>query len=270
MGRAAEPHLLKALKHKDAVVRVSAAWDLSREPTPDAVAALISVADEDKQVRTAVVRSLVRLPLQMRATRPVLDALATALTDKVETIRHDASYGLGGMGPRARPALPLVARAMRHPQKEASRWGRITWGVLQPYAREAIPELIKEATQDAGKYRGPALDALATIGPDATTALLALLKNGAAADRAAAAAALGHLLPDDKRVMPAMIQALADESSRVRARAAFALGEFGPRARDAVGALIKLLKDKDEQTRTTAATSLKKIDPRAAREAGAR
>src|SRR5262245_45507464 len=33
MGKAAEPHLLKALKHKDAHVRVSAAWDLSRDPT---------------------------------------------------------------------------------------------------------------------------------------------------------------------------------------------------------------------------------------------
>ncbi len=271
MGRAAEPHLVKALRHKDAPVRVSAAWDLSREPSPAAVSALLgALADEIGDVRKAAVRSLVRLPMGLRTTRPVLDALAAALADKTEPVRHDAAYGLGEMGPRARAALPLVARASRHPDKETSRWGGIAWRMLEPYAKEAIPELIKEATQGPEARRGPALDALATVGPDATTALLAQLERGSAADRAGAAAALGGLRPDDKRVVPALVKALADESARVRAGAAAALGEFGPKAGDAVGPLIKLLKDKDEPARRGAATSLKKIDPEAARKAGVR
>lgn len=271
MGKAAEPSLLKALKHKDPTVRLAAAWDLSRDPTPNAVPALIAaLSDANASVRKAVVRSLVRLPIEMRTSQLVLDALAKALTDKTETVRHDASYGLGGMGARARGAIPLVVKAMRHPEKEASRWGRITWDSLRPFAREAIPDLIQEAIQDSGTRRDPALEALATIGTDATSALLALLKDGKGSERGGAAAALGHIRPNDKRVVPALRRSLADESSEVRTRAAAALGNYGPKARETVGALLKLLKDRDEATRLEAAKSLKKIDAEAARKAGVR
>lgn len=238
IGKAAEPHLVRALKHHDTPVRVAAAWDLSRPPAlgPTALAALIAArADERGEVRVAVVRSLVRLPLDRQTRQPVLDALATALTDATETVRHDAAYGLSALGSGARPAIPLVTKALQHQQEKTRVWARIVLGA---------------------------------IGPDATSALLALLKDGRASERGAAATALGQIHADDHRVVPALLASLADESRQVRALATTALGDFGPKARDAVGALLQLLQDEDQEIRLAAAKSLKKIEPQAAKKAG--
>ncbi len=88
-----------------------------------------------------------------------------------------------------------------------------------------------------------------------------MLKNGSEKDRSGAAKSLGYNQPDDKRVVPGIIESLADESSQVRTQAVMALGEFGPKAHAATAALTKLLKENDKKLRAAAATSLKKINP---------
>ncbi len=118
--------------------------------------------------------------------------------------------------------------------------------------------------------RTQALDALKAIGPEATLALLTLLKNGSEKERRGAAKSLGYNQPDDKRVVPGLIESLEDESSEVRIQAVTALGEFGPKAHAATAALTKLLKENDEIIQAAAAMSLKKINPQAASKAGGR
>jgi HEAT repeat protein len=271
IGAAAEPILVKALKHEDAMVRQTAAWDLSRAgaPGPGALQALIGAySDSSTQVRLAVVRSLVRLPLPLRAQQEVLDALATALTDQAESIRHDAAYGLTGMGWRAVAAMPAVAKALRHPDKEARRWAAIVSQAFGTNARDAIPELLINAIEDTGNSQGTAFRALEAIGPDATSALLTLLKRGSDKQRHGAAAVLGKIHPDDQRVIPGLIEALSDPAPRVRAGAAAALGEYGARASAAVDTLIQRLRDEDGPMRLEAARALKRIDAKAASGAG--
>ncbi len=88
-----------------------------------------------------------------------------------------------------------------------------------------------------------------------------MLKKGSQKDRSGAAKSLGYNQPNDKRVVPGLIESLADESSQVRTQAVMALGQFGPKAHAATAALTKLLKDNDKTIQAAAAKSLKKIHP---------
>jgi hypothetical protein len=77
--------------------------------------------------------------------------------------------------------------------------------------------------------------------------------------REAAAIVLGHIGPEAKEAVPALIEALQDEEWDVRHAALGALGEIGPEAKEAVPALIKALRDEHPYTRQDAALALGSI-----------
>lgn len=263
IGKAAEPYLVAALKQEDAVIRKRAAFDLSRVPAlqPESLDALIgALGDRDIHVRRAVVRSLVRLPMNLR-TKPVLEAVASTLGDPSQPVRKAAAYGLQGMRPHAQAATPALAKVLRHKHHHSRTLAAVVLRTIGPDAQAAIPALIHNAVYDTGIPRDLALDALKAIGPDATSALLTLLKNGSEKERIGAAKSLGYNQPDDSRVIQGLIELLADESNQVRTQAIKALGEFGPASQAATAALTELLKENDKTIRAAAGTSLKKIDP---------
>jgi HEAT repeat protein len=114
------------------------------------------------------------------------------------------------------------------------------------------------------------MDAMGNIGPAARDAVPALLRNATNGDsslRWHASNALAAIGAEPGRVVPVLTNALQDENSRPSA--AFALGEFGPSAKPAASLLIALLKSPQDRTDKSIYTNaLKKIDPEAAAQAG--
>jgi HEAT repeat protein len=68
----------------------------------------------------------------------------------------------------------------------------------------------------------------------------------------------------------ALGKALKDDDESVRYRVARALGHIGPDAKAAIPALIEALKEPDARVRVAAAEALMEIDPEAAKKAGVR
>ena len=133
--------------------------------------------------------------------------------------------------------------------------------------REALPALIERLEKEKdGQVRLAALDTLAALGPDAASAVPALVHTletdfggrGSEASHqdyraALALAAIGKPAVDGLRGL------LKAKKESVRAEAAMALGRIGPDAAGAASDLIVLVADKSERIRREASRSLGRI-----------
>jgi HEAT repeat protein len=70
---------------------------------------------------------------------------------------------------------------------------------------------------------------------------------------------LAKIGPEEKEVIPALIQALDDESIHVRTSAVRALTEIGPAEKEVISALIQALDNQYVDVRTGAVRALKAI-----------
>ncbi len=159
-----------------------------------------------------------------------------------------------------------------------SKWrmnphGFIAWalGRFGPRAKDAVPVLAKVLHGKNGEARQPAAWALSQIGKDAAPATDALVK---ALDYAGgsgwyvkgdcryhAARALANI---GESAVPALSKALTEQKKgdAMRRGAAMALRLLGSKAKPAVSGLIKALGDKDPLVRGEAALALAAIDPK--------
>jgi len=154
----------------------------------------------------------------------------------------------------------------------AAEWhhrARHGFEVLGAQGKSAVPALIDIANQNISRTSElDAIDALGFIGPSAEQAVPSLLRWATNADsemRCNAILALGKIHSDPDRVVLALTNALQDSYVPARIDALIALQHFGPDAKLAVPALLEFLKS-DNTTRSIDA--LKAIDPEAAAKAG--
>jgi HEAT repeat protein len=77
--------------------------------------------------------------------------------------------------------------------------------------------------------------------------------------RHSAAYAIADIGPKATAAVPALIKNLEDPEATVRYSSALALGEIGPGAKEAVDPLKKLLEDRNEDVAAMARKSIKKI-----------
>lgn len=103
-----------------------------------------------------------------------------------------------------------------------------------------------------------------SVGDEIVPALVAMLEQPSATDRATAAVSLGQLGPQGAVSVPALARALADEDVRVRFKSAGALWRIGPDASGAVSELAAALSDPDERVRSNAAGALRTLGAEAA------
>lgn len=149
--------------------------------------------------------------------------------------------------------------------------------VLGTNAQSATSALITIAnrnTSPSSPYpssRYYALDALGSIGPPAKEAIPSLLRwatNTNAHVLCSAMHALVRISEEPDLVLPVLTNALHSAVPVVRMNAVLALGEFGPNAKPAAPALVDMFNDSFPEVRRSATAALKAIDPEAATKAG--
>jgi HEAT repeat protein len=144
--------------------------------------------------------------------------------------------------------------------------------LLGTNAQSAVPALIEIANQNISREsQRDAIMALGYIGPPSKEAVPSLLRFATNADREVRDVtmfALGRTHAEADRVVPVLINALHDPKFGVREGAVVALGLFGPDAKAAGPALVKYLNSAEEFYRPPITNALKAIDPVAAAKAG--
>jgi len=173
-------------------------------------------------------------------------ALTTGLNDADSRVRLKATFGLQGLGPDAKAAVPVLAARM---QNSVEDW-RVRVAAaevilsLAPQEAEAaiVPTLIDALRQKSESVHSRALHLVVKLGPRA------------------------------RGMVPELIGLLEDPSPRFRRQAANALGAIGSDARAAVPALLRRMRlpHEQESVREAVIEAVKKIDPEALMRAGSK
>lgn len=182
--------LVAALEDDDPVVRraVTAAIGAMGPAADRAVPALIGrLGDADDEVADRARVALARIGAA--AVKP----LAAAVSDPSARVRMGAVRALGGIGPDARAAGPVLARILRRqddPRRAVAAWalGQLRW-------TEGVPTLLAALESPDRELHNSAKFALARIGDAAVPGLMARLDHEDAAVRLRAADALGTIGP---------------------------------------------------------------------------
>jgi HEAT repeat protein len=206
-----------------------------------------------------------------------LSAWLKDLADKRPPVRLQAVQALYELGPAAKEAVGLLAKALRDDNEEVRCGAADALGAIGPAAQTATGDLAKALTDSDWFVCVAAAQALGRIGPPAKSALPALSKALNPTDNlrdyrpirsAAVAQALVKIDPQGKGVKAAITllvdKLLSDDredSNGTRVVGARALGECGTAARPAVGPLNRRLKDANAEVRIAAALALARIEP---------
>jgi HEAT repeat protein len=190
-----------------------------------------------------------------------LDMLLRHLGDPREDVRSQVASALA-----SRMDNPLVNKSVRAGAGSADpnlRSGALQ--IVSPAQNANVsPELFaKSIRSNILDPEDPNRRKLVKMGAAATPVLLALLKDGNADVRAAAAAILGET--GDRSAVPALVAALDDKAASVRARAVETLGRLGDRQTAAT--LVKAAGDRDPAVGEVALTALSTLNAPAATEA---
>ena len=203
-----------------------------------------ATADRDTRVRRSAIEVLEGLGT---AATPAAPALAAALDDTDRFVRWSAVRALRNIGPvAARCATPGLARLLEDPDVDVRLAAA---GALEQFAppRGNLSEV------------RPVTHTPARLSPFARTALPPLLRSLRSDDTAVRSAAMRTLrgLGSEARVaVPALREALADSNSYIREAAAETLGAVGPEARAAVEDLRKATQDSNAEVRRAAGEAL--------------
>jgi len=149
---------------------------------------------------------------------------------KEEDERVHAAWSLGQIGPKAKAAVPALAKALSDPSREVRVAAGEALAQLEDEAAPAVPALLAALRDEDGEVRAKAAAALGVVGPPAAS-----------------------------EAIPMLIGGLRDQDSGVRLYSAWALGEFGPEAKAAEEALAQAMEDENADVRTWSAEALLKV-----------
>ena len=208
IGPAAIPPLQTALESQDAQQRAAAARALGAfgPAAAAAVPALVkNLADGSEPVREDSVDAIGQIG------GPARPALLAALGDADAKRRAGAALALAQLGASAKDTAPTLIPILEKEKDPAARVAQITaLPKTGPDPARAAPLLVAAATDPDDAIRHAGINALAgarTLHPDAVPALAGLLKNSDFALRQRAAHALGRLGPDAASALPALVEA---------------------------------------------------------------
>jgi HEAT repeat protein len=188
------------------------------------------------------------------ATTPVL--LNLAATTRSENLRRDLVYSLSRMGTNALPAVPLLLQLIKVPTNRTAAIAARTLGVLKLEPAVVVPvltnalesrkqllEWVRDGTEPRLAFQYEAIQALAAYGPDARSALPAIIRclgeenpytSWMAAD------ALGRLGLEPELVVPSLTRSLQSPDPYLVRSAAKSLGAYGSASAMAVPLLMNV------------------------------
>jgi HEAT repeat protein len=192
--------------------------------------------------------------------------------------RKEALRAIGGIGPRAAIAVPVVRKLLHDPDPDVQEWACAALGRIGPAAKDAVPELEKIILNQRAvdKVRWAAAVALGNIGPDAVAATPTLLKALQDPDpwlRWAATEGLAGIGPQAKGAAAALASALYDSEYIVRIGAARALVHLAPQIPPKGEPLLSLIRcyqdnSQYDSVRQKVAEAIKAVDPKVAAKLG--
>lgn len=193
--------------------------------------------------------------------RAALPALRAALTDR--EVADLAARALAAL--RDEESIPAILKALELQRGGMNRMDMVrALGSFGPRARNAVPQLARALRSELPGERVAAAEALGNIGAGAGVSVLALaeLLLVAGQDAWESDPFTDALLKvGGTSLVPNLIQALQHDHPGVRMAAAQALEKLGREAKDAIPALLDLLSDPRTSVFLHAAGALASIDP---------
>ncbi|MGH7837263.1 MAG: HEAT repeat domain-containing protein, partial [Candidatus Binataceae bacterium] len=142
--------------------------------TPDALKALTRAAaqDKDETVRSEAILAIAR---SGRDYPPATEMMVRSLGDKVDSVRHAASWGLANLGP---PAIPLLTAALKDPSPDIQVSAARVLAEIQPLSGNAVNVLLIAMKDQSNslQLQSAAADALEDAGGAPRRAALAELQ----------------------------------------------------------------------------------------------
>ena len=143
-----------------------------------------------------------------------------------------AYHAFRTLGESAKAAVPkLIEIYEKGISDESKAWSARSLGSLGPAAKQAVPALLRGATNSSAMVRSRSLEAL------------------------------GNIHSDMNHVVPVLIKSLTDTNASVQHSASTALACLGKDATPWVPALVKLLNNPNRGVESGAANALMSIDP---------
>lgn len=197
-----------------------------------------------------------------------IQTLIDALADSDETVRERVATALMRIGPRAKPALIALHKAID--DKSAMVVESAVLAIRNVGGDDGLQMLI-EATRHRSKHvRGACVVAMATVAPPSRgmiDAIAARLSDAEASVRIRAAGTLGVIGRGAASAASDLIAATRDPDSRVRIAAVAGIPAVAPSVAGVVDALAHALEDPIPEVRSMAARSLSRIGGISAMEA---
>ncbi len=219
----------------DKEARAQAAAGLGKIGTPTAINVLVkTLEDPDQDIRSAAVAALARAARPSTgapAVRSVLATLTTALSSANPTVRLGATralqaalFGASETDTAASLACSSLISVMADDKNDDDLRAAAAAALGFTGDKKAVASMIAALSDPDGGVSLAARDSLSAIGPDATDALVDVIKKGGTNSYYASQALARQGAP----ALPALQAAAADSSHPVGQRwAAVALGDLG-------------------------------------------
>lgn len=280
-GQEAIPLLANLLDEPDADVR---AWAIGKltgfgqasAPAEPALIRVLSAGDPLERARAASLLGWIRGP---KGAEDLVQRLVEQYRAEPPGIPAETFFDcLGRLGASARPALPLMLKALGHPHLGIRYRALSAIRALGPAAEPAIPALLRCLDDENSSVRYAAIQALGAVGSAAEGAIPALAAKAQGesdSERAAALEALGEIGRRPERVLPILRDSLAGRRKSPYGyprEALRAVRGFGPDAAPLVPAVIPWIKrrapaptfsDGSESAGIDAALAIAAIGPKA-------
>lgn len=218
--------------------------------------------------RTAAAQILARMgPKASAAVPQLMQQLERLRGTEFARLQEAVIDALGVVGPAARPALPVLARAADRGIDIEIAVKRTAAAILSGGDDRDVAGLIEQLFSADTSLRLRAAKALGAYGAAAVVAApsLALVLGDRDGDvRRAAITALRLIQPDapvSREILQAYVYDLIDADDAIRLQAVRALGKFGPAAATVVPALEARLNDADKDVRKAVTEALARISP---------
>ncbi|MFZ5831070.1 MAG: HEAT repeat domain-containing protein, partial [Planctomycetota bacterium] len=214
---------------------------------------------EDKVLRAVSLWALARSDGSKETMTEAAGSLIDLLKDPDQRVRQAAARALSDLKPGPDIALPLFQKALD------GATDAVVLGALDAIASvgpEAVPALTKALAVESARPR--VIYILGQIGPEAKDAVPALVKYIDVEDpktQQETLIALGKIGPAAADAVPAIVAALKKHEGGVSYSAAYALGKIGPDAAAAEEALLAAVESKDESLALLSAWALAKVHP---------